>query len=130
MRWDQRTPGSWMLSQFVRPGNNGENEDIGEFPNYRAAVDAARRIAKFSRLEGGFMVSFCRSHKREGAMVDGYTVPISLEPPSHNPHVELTLSDGRTLWLEDLERELAAKDQQIAALLDELLELRDAGVTA
>lgn len=114
MRWDERTPGTWELSQFVQKGSNGQTEEIGEFPSYRAAVEAARRIAKFSKLEGAFMASFCRSHKREGALVDGFTSFISLDPPAYDPHIEVTLKDGRTVWLEDLERELDEATQAAA----------------
>lgn len=102
--WNDRTPGTWMLYQFVNPGRNGMTEDIGEFPTFRAATEAARRIAKISKLKGHFNASFCRSHKCEGAVVDGFTSPITLEGPTdYTPDIELRLRDDRVVWLSDLE---------------------------
>lgn len=109
MTWTDRTPGTWMLYQFVNPGSNGATQDIGEFPTYRAAVEAARRIAKLSNLKGAFSTSFCRSHQRDGALVDGLTQHVSLEGPGeYNPDIELRLSDGKVVWLGDVDATLTA----------------------
>lgn len=107
MSWETQTVGTWELTQFENPGTNGRCHTLGEFASYRAAVEAARRIVKHSKLQGGFTTSFKRSDKREGAGVDGFTRPISLAGPEvHDADVELKLIDGRVVWLSDLETEL------------------------
>lgn len=106
MSWADQPVGTWSLTQFVDPGTNGACHELGYFGSYRLAVEAARAIAPHSKLQGGFTSTYKRSDERKGAWVDGFVQPISLEAPKYNPHVEITLADGRTLWLEDLEREL------------------------
>lgn len=114
--WQKRTPGTWELRQFTRPGHNGQCETIGEFPTFRAATEAARRIAKISNLRGDFDATLCRSHKRDGVVVDGHTRRIQLEAPTYDPDIELTLRDGRTMWLSDFEDECREAHVKAAAL--------------
>lgn len=103
--WDKQRVGTWRLSQFVDPGHNGSCQDIGEFDTFRAATEAARRIAKISKLKGDFTTSFKRGESEPGNIfANGYSRAVSLEPPKeYDPHVELRLSDGRTVWLEDVD---------------------------
>lgn len=117
MTWDDRTPGTWMLTQFHDPGTNGACTELGEFSSYRSAVEAARVIVGISRLRGEFTATFCRSHKREGASVDGRTSPIKLDGPGdYTGDIELRLRDGRVMWLSDLEDELRQAHVAVAAL--------------
>ena len=102
-RHDEQPAGTFALYQWVRPGSNGETVDLGFFASLREATNAARAIAKVSKLEGKFGASFKRSDKRDGCFVDGYATTIVLELPEYQPHLEFRLSDGRTVWLEDVD---------------------------
>ena len=103
-----RTPIAVQLYQWVRPGSNGETEDLGEYASVRAATNAARKIAKVSKLEGDFGATVLFSRKMTGSVTDGYALPIPLELPAYQPQQEFRLSDGRTVWLEDVDAAIRA----------------------
>lgn len=103
MRWEDREVGTFLLYQFVRPGSNGETKDLGQFRSLREAIEAARLIAPHSKLEGEFSVSEKYGTGRRGAAVEGRNYRVSLEPAAYFPDQELTLSDGRVVWLGDVD---------------------------
>lgn len=94
----------FKLYQWVDPGHNGKTEDIGEFATLRAAVEAARRISKISKLKGHFGASQAFSEAEQAEKgYHGTSYSITLEPAPYFPHQEITLSDGRVVWLEDVD---------------------------
>lgn len=104
MKFEDQPVGTYALYQFVDPGSSGPTVSLGYFATARRATEAARAIAPISKLQGNFHATFKRSDQRTGAMVDGYTISIELEPRNdYFPDQEIVLSDGRVVWLGDVE---------------------------
>lgn len=97
------TPGMFRLYQWVNPGSNGQTEELGEYPTLRAAIEAARNIAKVSKLKGRFGAGTTFTPEQKLAHgYDGQSYQIDLEP-AYFPHQEITLSNGERVWLEDVD---------------------------
>lgn len=105
---EKQQPGTWRLSQFHEPGTNGMCTEIGDFPTFRAATEAARVLANISLLKGGFTCTYLRSDERKGSAIDGFSRRVLLHPEDleYDPHVEVVLPDGQVQWLEDIVKEL------------------------
>jgi hypothetical protein len=102
-KWEDREVGTFLLQQFVNPGRNGAIKSLGEFKSLRAAVEAARAFAPYSTLTGDFAVDEKWGSERKGAEVQGRHYAVSLEAPKYFPDMEITLSDGRTVWVGDVD---------------------------